>query len=155
MEKGEGRTETDLKWFNNHKLGSHKMICGKRIIMMMQRIFIAQNGSAFIESLSRDTPDIPEETKRFSPNGGVEKPMAQQHTKTTPKWMGSTPRVVMTGSSTGVTNMMMARVSMNMPRKSRKTVTIAQITRWLDETDNIPFAMTSGIRYWTRSRPNE
>ena len=93
--------------------------------MMMQRIFIAQNGSAFIESLSRDTPDIPEETKRFSPNGGVEKPMAQQHTKTTPKWMGSTPRVVMTGSSTGVTNMMMARVSMNMPRKSRKTVTIA------------------------------
>ena len=53
---------------------------------------------------------MPEAINMFSPSGGVEKPTPQQHTRMTPKWMGSTPYACMTGSSTGVTSKMIARV---------------------------------------------
>ena len=56
---------------------------------------------------------MPEAMKMFSPRGGVENPTPQQQTSTTPKWMGSTPKAVMTGRSTGVASKMIARARMD------------------------------------------
>jgi len=42
---------------------------------------------------------MPEAMNMFSPMGGVEKPTPQQQTRMTPKWMGSMPSWMMTGSS--------------------------------------------------------
>lgn len=67
------------------------------------------------EISSIDVLASPEAIKRFSPKGGVSKPISQFITRTTPKCMGSTPRDVITGKRTGVTSMMVAGVSMNMP----------------------------------------
>ena len=49
--------------------------------------------------------------------------MPQQQMRMMPKWIGSTPYAVIMGSRTGVTSMMMARVSINMPRNSKRITT--------------------------------
>ena len=73
------------------------------------------------------SPPMPEATNRFSPSGGVMKPIDSTQITTMPTWVGSAPTVYITGSSTGTRIRIAARVSMNMPTKSRKTITIAQM----------------------------
>ena len=87
----------------------------------------AANGNAFRDISSMEAPPIPEATKRFSPNGGVWKPMASAQTTTMPTCTGSIPSMYMIGSSTGVRIMIAASVSMNMPTNSRKKMIIAQM----------------------------
>ena len=82
----------------------------------------------------------------FSPSGGVENPMPQQQMRMMPKWIGSTPYAVMMGSSTGVTSMMMARVSMNMPRNSSSRTTKTHTRCTLLVKDRIQLAISTGMR---------
>ena len=92
--------------------------------------------------------------KMFSPRGGVENPTPQQQTSTTPKWMGSTPKAVMTGRSTGVASRMIASVSMNIPRKSSRAMANIQMTATSEVKPRMCSTIMSGIRYWTSSRSN-
>ena len=54
---------------------------------------IAAKGKALIEISSMEMLEIPDAMKRFSPSGGVWKPMPSAQTITTPKWTGSIPRL--------------------------------------------------------------
>ena len=51
------------------------------------------------------------------------------------------------GSSTGVTSMMMARVSMNIPRKSSRMTTKNQTRCTLFVKERIQLAISIGMRY--------
>ena len=82
----------------------------------------------------------------FSPKGGVENPMPQQQMRMMPKWIGSTV-CCHDGSRTGVTSMMMARVSINMPRNSKRITTKNHTRFTLLVKDRIQLAISTGIRY--------
>ena len=53
----------------------------------------AAKGSALIEISSIEMLEMPEAMKRFSPSGGVWKPIPSAQTMTTPKCTGSMPRL--------------------------------------------------------------
>ena len=53
----------------------------------------AAKGNALIDISSIEMLEMPEAMKRFSPSGGVWKPMPSAQTSTTPKWIGSMPRL--------------------------------------------------------------
>ena len=102
---------------------------------------MATSGNALTEMASRLSLEIPEATNIFSPSGGVAKPTAQQQISTIPKWIGSTPKAVISGRRTGVTSIIIASVSMNMPRKSRKIATMSQTRYTLSVKLSIHSAM--------------
>ena len=115
---------------------------------------ISANGIAFMDISSIVAPPMPDATNRFSPNGGVWKPTASAATMTTPKCTGSTPRLYMIGSSTGVRIIIVARVSMNMPTNSRKAMIRPQITYMFSVRSSSASATIGGMSFSTNRRPN-
>ena len=114
---------------------------------MMAMRLTAIKGSDFTDISSSVTWAMPDEMNMFSPSGGVEKPRDRQQMRMMPKWIGSTPRATMTGSSTGVTIMMIAKVSMNMPMNTKNITTRIQIMVRFVVKFNKPSAIMSGILY--------
>ena len=129
------------------RLGRKSTISGNITRMAMTAMLIATRGSALRDISSREILAMPEAMNMFSPKGGVENPMPQQQMRMMPKWIGSTPYAVMMGSRTGVTSMMMARVSINMPRNSKRITTKNHTRFTLLVKDRIQLAISTGIRY--------
>ena len=96
-------------------------------MMKVAMVVTATNGSTFTMIFSTASPPMPEATNRFSPSGGVMKPIDKVQITTMPTWVGSAPVMYITGNNTGTKIRMAARVSMNMPTKSRNTITNAQM----------------------------
>ena len=67
--------------------------------------------------------------------------------------MGSTPRLTITGSSTGVTIMMLANISINIPIKIRNIITIIQMIITLPVKSSSAAAITAVMPFSTRTRP--
>src|SRR5699024_12124862 len=104
----------------SNKPGRNIDSAGMNAMIKRQMTMTATNGSTPTATCSNLTLPTLEATNRLTPSGGVTKPIASDTTSTTPKWTGSMPTEVTTGSRIGVKMINAEIVSMNMPTiKSR------------------------------------
>ena len=78
-----------------------------------------------------------EAMNKFTPNGGVIKPIAKLTTIMTPKWIGSTPASTAIGNKIGVSIAKAGIVSIKAPTTNKNTLIHSKIIIGLDETDAI------------------
>lgn len=102
---------------------------------------------------SMDNPLTPLATNKFTPKGGVQKPIAKLTVKITPNKIGSTPILDTTGSKIGVNMIMEAIVSINMPTNNKKILIINRITIGLSEIFTKKFANFAGTCCKVSNRP--
>ena len=77
---------------------------------------------------------MPEATKRLIPMGGVIIPMARLQVMIIPKWIGSTPIAVATGTIIGVRIMIFGMLSMNIPHTNMTIFMISRTTYLLSDS---------------------
>ena len=82
-------------------------------------------------------------TNRFAPSGGVRNATSFVTTKRIPKWIGSMPSWTTTGSRTGVTMMIVDRVSMNMPRTKNARMMMSRIVN-----GSVEMVVRSPASFW-------
>ena len=104
---------------------------------------VARNGTVARASFSMGILVIPDATNRLMPMGGVTIPMARLQVMMIPKWMGSTPKAVATGTIMGVRIMILGMLSMNIPQISRKTTTSSSRIALLLVMPSRAFAMVT------------
>ena len=96
-------------------------------------------GSAFFASFRTGTPEMDWATYRFTPTGGVTKPMARFTIMMMPKCTGSTPTAWARGSMTGVKIRMLGEVSIIMPSTSKiRFMSSRSSSLWLSSPPNSP-----------------
>src|SRR5690625_3103708 len=94
-------------------------------------------------------------TNKLTPNGGVTNPIARFITRITPKWTGSIPIEVTTGSNIGVKITIDEIVSINIPTISRNILMIKMITSGLSDTPTIKSATITGILSFVIKKAND
>src|SRR5690625_3286498 len=85
--------------------------CGTNVRMSNVINIAKKKGITARDNVSIDKPDMPEATNKFTPRGGVIKPIAKLTTMTIPKCIGSKPMLTAIGSKIGVKIMIAANVS--------------------------------------------
>ena len=81
---------------------------------------------------------------RHRPTGGVRPPRHRVRHMNMPKWMGSMPMAVETGSRMGVTSTMMAMTSRKQPKMSTMTKVMRKKIRALSTYCTKKFAIRAG-----------
>ena len=130
--------------FDYERPGNHKAIPGINVISIKAINMAIRKGMTAMLNFSILILPILHPTKRFTPTGGVRKPMDAQMIMTMPKWMGCIPNSVATGSSSGVRMSMFASASIKVPMMRRKIRIIAMRTYLFSEILNKKLTSKSG-----------
>ncbi len=88
---------------------------GKKVRSNTHTVSASRKGSTPTNTLSTVVLAMRDDTKRLTPKGGVSIPTLVARTIKIPNWIGSIPKALVVGISTGVKMMMRAKVSMNIP----------------------------------------
>jgi len=102
-----------------------------------------ENQKAFMEKAQSIYPEFA--TNKLTPNGGVKNPISELTTNNIPKCIGSTPKLVTTGNNNGVSIIIVANVSINIPTNNRNRFISINITYLLLETLDKNIAILCGI----------
>src|SRR5699024_9967322 len=94
-------------------------------------------------------------TNKLTPNGGLTNPIARFLTRITPKWTGSIPIEVTTGSNIGVKITIAEFVSINILSINRNILMIKMITSGLYDTPTIKIATITIILSFIIKKAND
>ena len=119
---------------------------GTYVINISVAIIRIRKGMIPLITLSNVVSPTRDATKRFTPSGGVMKPIARLTTMMIPKWIGSTPREVTTGNRMGARIIIAHSVSMKQPTIRSNRLISNRIRIALSVRDSIPDATVAGIR---------
>src|SRR5699024_2102767 len=102
--------------------------CGTNVMTRMLMIIMIMNGMTARTSGSNRVLPTRAPTNSETPTGGVMSPTARFAVMMIPKWIGSMPICVTTGSKIGVKMMIAAIASMNVPTTSKSKLTSSKMT---------------------------
>ena len=114
------------------------------MISINAKNIVIKKGITAILSFSMLIFPMLQPTNKFTPTGGVRKPMDAQMIITIPKWIGCIPNSVAIGSSNGVKISMFANASIKVPMTRRKINIIAINTYLFSDMLNRRLTSISG-----------
>ena len=138
--------EATLAFSLERALTSPMEMPGILVISIRDSRKVARKGTVARASFSMGILVSPDATNRLMPMGGVTIPMARLQVMMIPKWMGSTPKAVATGTIMGVRIMMLGMLSMNIPQISMMMFMISSTTYLLSEIASTAVLIVWGYR---------
>lgn len=138
-----------------NRRGSQRDTEGMYVIIVRARTITKKNGMIPFDTSSKESFDMPQATNKFTPNGGVIKPIERLTTITIPKWTGSIPTDVAIGNNIGANIIIAAVVSIKVPTISKSIFINNKIIAGLDVRDCIKLAIVRGTCSIVRILPKE
>ena len=125
-------------------MGKNNEICGTQVIKTVMSNKTTIKGRQALATVSSDKLVRLQATNKLTPRGGVKKAISLVNTMIIPKWTGSTPNFMTKGNRIGVRMIIVAAVSINIPKNSKsKLISMRTVSQSL-EMDEIRSATFNG-----------